>query len=120
MAAQAEPREIPGSSVNPEIPNGSAAAALVASGLGIAVIGLMTTAAVISERLKDALNWYDPVGPLSGKTGVGILAWVIAWDVLYLIWRKREVNLPRIVAWTFALIALGLLLTFPPIFEAFE
>lgn len=103
-----------------KIPSGSAAAALIASGIGAFVIGLLTTGAVISEGLKNALNWYNPAGPLTGKTGVGILVWLIVWAVLHNRWKDEEVTLGSIFTWTLVLIALGLILTFPPVFEAFE
>jgi uncharacterized membrane protein YkgB len=103
-----------------KIPSGSAAAALIASGIGPFAIGLLTTGAVISEGLKNALNWYNPAGSLTGKTGVGILVWLIAWAVLHNRWKEKEVTLGSIFIWTLVLIALGLILTFPPVFEAFE
>jgi uncharacterized protein YybS (DUF2232 family) len=97
---------------------GAGAAALVAAGLGTFLIGLMTALAAVSERLNSALNWYAPAGPLSGKTGVGVMTWLLAWFVLHTLWKKRNVNLDRAVKWTMLLLALGFLLTFPPVFEA--
>jgi hypothetical protein len=101
-------------------PNGPAAAALIASGIGILVIGLMTTSAALSVQLKNALSWYDPAGPLSGKTGVGVLVWLISWAVLHRSLAEKDLALRRVFAWTLVLIALGLILVFPPVFEALE
>lgn len=98
---------------------GPGAAALVAAAFGTFVIGLMTTLAEVSAGLKSALNWYNPAGPLTGKTGVGVIAWLAAWIVLHATWRGKDVNFGRAFTWTLVLLALGFLLTFPPFFEAF-
>ena len=100
--------------------NGSAAAAIVSAGVGSAVIGLMSTGAAISTGLKSALNWWGPAGPLSGKTGVGVIVWLVSWVVLHASWKDRDVAFTRVLVATLVLLALGLLLTFPPVFEAFE
>ena len=102
------------------LPNGPAAAAILSAGVGSAVIGLLTTGAVISAGLKSALNWWRPAGPLTGKTGVGVIAWLVSWIVLHTLWRDRDVAFARLLVVTLVLLALGLLLTFPPVFEAFE
>jgi len=102
------------------LPNGPAAAAILSAGVGSAVIGLMTTGAVISAGLKSALNWWGPAGPLTGKTGVGVIAWLVSWIVLHILWKDEDVALVRVLVVTLVLLALGLLLTFPPVFEAFE
>lgn len=102
------------------VTTGPAAAALVASGIGTLVIGLMTTGAVISEGLKTFLNWWDPAGPLTGKTGVGVIVWLISWIVTHTLWKDRDSDLGKAFTITLILIGLGVLLTFPPVFEAFE
>ena len=102
------------------VPNGPAAAAILSAGVGSAVIGLMTTGAVISAGLKMALNWWSPAGPLTGKTGLGVIAWLVTWVVLHVLWKDKDVPLVRVLVVTLALLALGLLLTFPPVFESFE
>lgn len=100
--------------------NGPAAAAILAAGLGIFILGLFTVLGVVNEGIKNALVWYVPAGPLSGKSGLGVLAWLVSWPVLHLVWRNRTVNFGLILAVALFLIALGLLFTFPPVFEAFE
>lgn len=99
---------------------GVAAAAMVAGGIGTFIIGLMTTGAVISEGLKNALNLWNPAGPLSGKTTVGVLAWLISWYLLNRVWHTEDRNLRQAFTITLVLIGLGLVLTFPPVFESFE
>lgn len=100
-------------------PTGVGAAVLVAAGLGTFVIGLMTSLAELSEGLKNALNWYNPAGPLSGKTGTGVIVWLVAWIILHTAWKNKDVNLNRVFGWAMALIIVGFLLTFPPVFELF-
>jgi hypothetical protein len=53
-----------------------------------------------SEALAQALNFYNPVGPLSGKTGVTILAWLIAWAVLHGSWKARHLDLGKVSGWS--------------------
>jgi len=101
------------------MPNGAAAAAFVASGIGCLMIGLLTTLAEASAGIKAALNLYNPVGPLSGKTIGGVVVWLIAWIVLHYMWKDKEVDLRRMYIVTLVLLAIGFLLTFPPIFAAF-
>jgi hypothetical protein len=98
---------------------GRAAAALVASGVGTLAIGLLTTLAEASAGLKTFLTWSTPVGPLSGKTGLGVIIWLISWGVLNYLWKDKNSDLGRAFTITLILIALGLVLTFPPVFEAF-
>ena len=102
------------------IPNGPAAAAILSAGVGSATIGLMTTGAVISAGLKSALNWWSPAGPLTGKTSVGVIAWLVTWIVLHVLWKDKDVPLVRVLVVMLVLLALGVLLTFPAVFEALE
>jgi hypothetical protein len=100
--------------------DGVAAAAVLASSIGVFIIGSLTTLAEISGSLKAALAWSGAVGPLMGKTGVGVIVWLIVWPILHAVWRGKEVNFSAIYAVSLILIALGWLLTFPPVFEAFS
>jgi hypothetical protein len=102
-----------------DLPNGPVAAVLLAGGIGAAVLGLMTTLAEASEGLKNSLNWYNPAGPLTGKSLLGVFAFLLAWGVLHVLYRGKNVNFTRATAVAFALLAVGLLMTFPPFFELF-
>ena len=110
----------------PTKPNGPAAAAVIAAGVGALVLGIMTTGAVISEDLQGFLRFDESfgigsgVGPLSGKTILATLAYVLAFAGFGMAWRGREMNFRRIFTIGLVLIALGFLLTFPPVFEAFH
>jgi hypothetical protein len=100
-------------------PNGAAAAAVLAAAIGVLAIGLLTTLAEASEGLKDWLNWYNPTGSLSGKTTLGSIIWLVAWLVGHFVFRHKEMNFTWIVQVSAVLIAIGLLLLFPPIFGLF-
>jgi MFS family permease len=101
-------------------PDGVAAAAILAAAIGVFMTGSMTTLAEISPPLRTALTWSGAVGPLIGKTGVGAIVWLIVWAILHAMWRDKEVNFRAIYTVSLILIALGWLLTFPPVFEAFS
>jgi hypothetical protein len=101
------------------VPTGPAAAALLAAGVGCAVLGALTVLVEASPRLKADLTFSNPVGPLSGKTIVATAAWALTWIWLHLLLRRRR--MPLVLATTVAvvLIVIGLLGTFPPVFQAF-
>jgi len=105
--------------MNEELPNGPVVAALIAGGLGSATLGLMTVLAEASPSIKDALNWWNPAGPLTGKALVGVTAFVASWIVLHVIFRGRNVTFAPAATIALILLGLGLLGTFPPIFAMF-
>ncbi|HET9589024.1 MAG TPA: hypothetical protein VFO91_09575 [Anaerolineales bacterium] len=102
------------------VTTGPAAAAMISGAIGTFVIGLLTTGAVIFEGLREALNWWNPAGPLTGKTGVGVIAWLISWALLNTVWKGKEYDLRQAFVITLVFVTLGVILTFPPVFEAFE
>ena len=101
------------------IPNGPAAAALLAGGIGSAIFGLIVLFSEINESFGGSLNWYNPVGPLSGKSTLGVAAFFIAWGVLHFMWKDKDVNFKSISIAAFILLAIGLLTTFPPFWSLF-
>lgn len=104
---------------NVEKPEGPVAAAIIAGGVGALAVGLLTTLAEASTNVKDFLNFYNPVGPLSGKTIGGVLIWLVSWVVLYLMYRDKPFETRRALTVALVLIGLGLLGTFPIFFQAF-
>jgi hypothetical protein len=98
---------------------GKALAALVAAGVGCAALGVVTTLAELSPGLKTVLNVYDPVGPLSGKTTVAVIVWLIAWYALTRRWHARPPVMKSALVATFVLIGVGVVGTFPLFFELF-
>lgn len=104
-------------------PDGPGAAAMLATGIGIFVLGFLTTFAVISTGLKDFLatwEWGQGVGPLAGKTTIASLAFFASWGGLHLAWRDKDVDIKKIFMIGLILGLLGAIGTFPTFFEAFE
>jgi len=98
---------------------GPAAAAVLSACAAAFLIGLLTVAAQASPAVKGLLNWWPPAGPLTGKTGLPTILWIAAWAGLHGAWRGREVDFGKVWKISLALLALGLLGVFPPVFEAF-
>jgi len=96
-----------------------AAAALLAGGIGSMALGLLTVLAEASTPIKDALRFYGPAGPLSGKTTVAVIVWLVSWVILRGVWNKKEVEFGKVAGVAFILLALGLIGTFPPFFLLF-
>ena len=104
-------------------PDGPGAAAMLATGIGIFVLGFLTTVAVISTGLNDFLakwEWGQGVGPLAGKTTIASLAFFASWGGLHVAWRDKDVDIKKIFMIGLILGLLGAIGTFPTFFEAFE
>ena len=86
--------------------NGPAAAAILASGIGCLALGLFTTLAQALAPIKEALNFYSPTGPMSGKTILATAVWLVAWAMLHFLWRSEQVDFGKIFIVTLVLIAL--------------
>jgi hypothetical protein len=99
--------------------NGAGAAAVLAAGIGSFVLGVGGVAADKLPTLKPLFNFYKPTGPLSGVTTIAIVAWLMAWALLDWRWRNKDVAMARTNAIAYVLLALALLLTFPPIADWF-
>jgi hypothetical protein len=100
-------------------PFGPVAAAFLAAGVGSLVLGILTTLAEASEGVKSWLEWSTSVGSLSGKTIIAVIAFVVAWVVLGMGLRGRNLKPSTVFTWTAVLVAVGLVLTFPTFFQAF-
>lgn len=105
--------------------NGPPLAALLASGIGSAFLGLFTTLAQSHAGFK-ALMDIDKnigtkigVGPLSGKTLYAVLIWLVAWAVAAYVMRGKDYRVRPFLMATFVLIGVGVLGTFPIWFENF-
>ncbi|WP_454853978.1 hypothetical protein [Promicromonospora soli] len=110
---------VPGDVEAADKPEGPVAAAILAAGIGALALGVLTTLAEASAPIKEFLNLYDPVGPLSGKTTGAIVIWLVAWVVLHLIYRGKAVESRLALTVSLVLIGLGVLGTFPVFFQAF-
>lgn len=104
---------------SPQISNGSGAAALLSAGIGAFALAVLAIIADQSKAFQGLMKFYKPTGPLSGVTTSAIVLWLLCWAVLELLWRRRSVDLRRVGWVAFALLALGFLLTFPPIADLF-
>jgi hypothetical protein len=101
-------------------PNGPAAAAFLASGVGSAVLGLAIVLVEASpHHFKKWLSFYDPVGPLSGKTILAVAAFALTWIIAGLMFKGRNVRLSLWLTISFVLIGFGLLFTFPLVYGLF-
>ena len=112
MATQSMPQEA-------ERPNGPVAAVMLGGGIGAAVLGIVTTLAAASASFSTSLNWYNPVGPLTGKSLLGVGAFLASWAGLHFMYRAKNVNFSCVALIAFVLLAIGLLGTFPPFFDLF-
>jgi hypothetical protein len=101
-------------------PNGGIVAAVVAAGVGCAALGVVTVAVAAFSSLGAFLTLYDPAGPLTGKATVAMLVYLIAWVNLHARLRDREMHLFRAFLLTMALLVIGLLGTFPPVYHLFR
>jgi hypothetical protein len=102
------------------IPNGHGAAAIVAAGVGCAMIGILALAGDASPAVNKALTFHKPTGALSGVTTVSILVWLVSWFILSRAWRAKNVNMVSTNIIAFGLLLVGLLLTFPPFMDLLQ
>lgn len=114
-------------------PNGPVVAAFLAAGVASLVIGIGVVLNEASQTIKDAIGidfnaflQFDKnfglgsgVGPLSGKVGLAIIAFVVSWVLFHLWLRGKEVNFRTGFIAALVLVGLGFALTFPPIFRLF-
>lgn len=106
------------SSAESALPNGPGAAALLAAGIGACALAVLSIA---GDRLPVFAHWMifsKPTGPLSGVTTSAIVIWLIAWGILELRWRNRNVSMNRVGIAAVVLLIVALLLTFPPLADA--
>jgi hypothetical protein len=101
-------------------PNGGIVAAVVAAGVGCAALGAVTVAASAFASFGDFLTLYAPAGPLTGKATLATLIYLIAWVNLHARLRDRELHVFRAFLLTMALLLVGLIGTFPPVYQAFR
>jgi hypothetical protein len=100
-------------------PNGGVAAAVIAAGVGCATLGLLVVAAAASPQVGQLLNFYSPAGPLSGKAIVSTVVYLVAWPNLHYRLRDKQVDLYKAFMVTIVLVALGIVGTFPPVYQLF-
>ena len=95
--------------------NGAAMAAFLASGIGSFAMGLIV---VLNEAGVFAVPAvYAPAGGVSGRTTLALVVWLVAWGVLHSRWKAHDVDASRILTLTMVLVVLGVLGTFPPLWQ---
>jgi len=102
------------------LPSGHAAAAILAAGIGSFALGVFALAGDASTSMARLFTFYRPTGPLSGVTISAIVVWLIAWIALAVPWGGKSVGMAKITWAALVLLALGLLLTFPPFMDFLE
>jgi hypothetical protein len=103
-------------------PDGPGAAAMLAAGIGIFLLGLFTVLSEMSEPIHDLLGKMDfgaGVGPLAGKTILGAIGFFASWVILHVMWRDKDVSIKKMFWIGLGLGVVGALLMFPPVFLAF-
>jgi hypothetical protein len=99
---------------------GTVGAALIAAGVGSTVLGIAIVAVEASAAIKEWAAMGTAAGPLTGKALVAAASFFLVWAVLRTVLRDRAVS-ARATAWTTTvLVAIGVLLTFPPIYGLFH
>ena len=93
--------------------NGGALAAVLAAGIGAFAMGLLVIAN--EAGLFTAPSIYGPAGGLSGRSTLAVIVWLIAWVIMHSRWRNQNVAAGRALAWGLVLTALGVAMTFPPV-----
>ena len=102
--------------------NGPVSAALLAGGIGSAAMGLITLIYELNDKsaFAKAMAWNKGIGGLSGKSSLAIIIFFIAWAILHYLWKDKETDFARISSIAIALLIVGLLGTFPPVWHLFQ
>jgi len=102
--------------------NGPVSAALLAGGIGSAAMGLITLIQEVNDKsaFAKSLTWTKAVGALSGKAGWTIIIFFVSWAILHYIWKDKDTNFARISSIAIALLFVGLIGTFPPVWRLFK
>jgi hypothetical protein len=108
------------SATRPEIPNGAAAAAILAAGVGCASISFIAWLGDAVPAVAHALNWYPPTGPLSGVSTMAIAAWLIFWATCHRRWKGLTMPMGAISAIALICLGAGFLVSCPPIGDALQ
>lgn len=107
------------SASGPALPNGAGMAAILAAGIGCAALGIFDFLGDAIPAIGRFFSFYAPTGTLSGVTDCAIAVWLVSWFVLARRWRGRNVVMGHCFA-AFALLLVGVLLTFPPLIDLLQ
>ena len=118
--AMSPERSRPSTVANESIVNGPAAAAILAAGIGCFAVGLFALAGDASKAIAHFFTFYTPSGPLSGVTTSAIVVWLLSWFALSRQWGTKSIALGRVILVSFVLLALSVMLTFPPFMDLLQ
>lgn len=104
---------------NSDLPNGPAAAAILAAAFGCFAMGLFYVVSGASAVCNRLLSMYQPAGALSGVSVACCIVWLAVWALLHSRWQRRNVAMRPISILSLLLLAGALLLTFPPVARLF-
>src|ERR1700691_2514134 len=100
--------------VQEAVPNGAAGAAILGACLGCFALGVLAMAGDGSKAVAGGLTFYGPTDALSGVGIEAIVIWLASWFGSNHTWKAKQIALGKVSVVAFVLLALGLLLTFPP------
>ena len=98
--------------------SGPAAAVVLGAGVASFVLGLLSALTAASAAVSDALTLSSRVGDVSGVTTIAACTFFVASASLAIAWRRANPPLVRVAVAAALLLALGLLGSFPPFFNA--
>jgi hypothetical protein len=78
------------------IPNGPAAAAILAAGIGCLALGVFALAGDASTAINHFFSFYKPSGALSGVSTMAVIVWLVAWFALARRWNHASVALAKV------------------------
>jgi hypothetical protein len=78
-------------------------------------VGALATMGDRAKAVAKVLTFYKPTGPLSGVSTMAIVVWLVTWVVLAKWWSGKTVSMMKVNVAAFVFLAVGLLLTFPPL-----
>lgn len=102
-----------------EVATGPAAATFIAGGVGAAALGLIIPLSEAIPAFKTFLTFDKGVGPLAGKTILPMVIFLAVWAVLGFLWRGKESNMRTAITVGIVGLVIGLLGSFPPIYDLF-
>jgi hypothetical protein len=101
-------------------PTGPAAAAILAVGIGVFVLGLCAILGDAFAPMAALFNWVPRTGPLAGVTACAVVLWLLSWWGLERRWSGRDIELRAINRLAAVLFVIGLLLSFPPLMDMLQ
>ena len=102
------------------IANGSGAAAILAAGIGSAALGVFALSNDAFPAINHFFTFSTLTGGLSGVSTTAVVVWLVAWFVLARRWSGRTVAMAKANLAAFLLLAVGMLLTFPPVMDLIQ